>query len=133
MSKPLWTFEGFVTEALNEKVQKWYWEELTVDERDLIRDRIGHLENLKGHLWKEPYYEDFGDIGEIKKKSTPRGALRIYGVKQGNTFVMLCGILKKSKKDTIGTELARARLKRLINKQGSTHEFNFKEKSDREN
>ncbi|MHB1700944.1 MAG: hypothetical protein ACYCSN_12595 [Acidobacteriaceae bacterium] len=133
MGKPLWTFEGFVTDALNQVVQDWYWDELTIDERDLIRDRIAHLENVKGHLWKEPYFEDFGDIGEIKKKSTPRGALRIYGVRRGNIFLMLNGVLKKTKKDSIGTELARKRLKRLMNGQGSTHGFNFKEKSDRTN
>jgi len=129
MAEALWKFRGFVTDALTEVVQNWYWDELTKDERDLIRDRIAHLEHLKGHLWKEPYYEDFGDIGEIKKKSTPRGALRIYGVKKSDVFVLLNGVLKKVTRDSRGTDLARKRLKLLNNGRGNTHGFNFQERS----
>jgi len=43
MGKPLWTFEGFRTDGGNSVVQKWYWDELTIDERDDIRDRIAYL------------------------------------------------------------------------------------------
>jgi hypothetical protein len=131
MSKPLWTFRGFVTAADNRVVQEWYWSDIGEDDRDLIRDRVGYLKNVKHHLWKEPYYENLGEFGEIKKK-TPRGALRIYGEQDGYTFVLLYGILKKKTNDKQGKKTAGERLKKLKQKEGSTHVFKFKEKSDPE-
>src|SRR6185437_11264802 len=124
MSKPLWTFEGFVTAAGNRVVQDWYWNDIGDDDRDNIQDRVRYLENVPHHLWKEPYYENLGDFGEIKKK-TPRGALRIYGLQKGYRFVFLHGVLKKTTNDKQGKATASGRLQKLKQKDGSTHVFKF--------
>ena len=77
MGKPLWMFEGFVTDAGNRVVQNWYWG-LDVDDRDDIRDLVNYLGNVERHLWQEPRFKTLGTIGELRKK-TDHGALRVYG------------------------------------------------------
>jgi hypothetical protein len=131
MSKPHWTFEGFVTDAGNRVVQQWFWGDIGSDERDDIRTRIGYIENIERNLWKEPHFKSFGDIGEIRKK-TPGGALRIYGYfpkERPHVFVFLYGDMKKSDKDKQGVETARLRLKKLQQGRGTTHGFDFEEES----
>lgn len=126
---PPWRVDGFVTAAGNRVVQNWYWDEIGLEERDAIRDRMAHLANLKKELWKEPYFEWFGDIGEVKKRVTG-GALRVYGYFSDDrgSFVFLYGVVKKKTKDSEGIEKARTRLKRIKNGQGGEHEFDFEEK-----
>jgi hypothetical protein len=133
MEKPLWRIEGFVTAAGNRVVQKWYWDEIGIEERDALRDRMSHLANAPKHLWKEPLFEWFGDIGEVKKRVSS-GALRVYGFfpDESNTFVFLLGVVKKKTKDREGMELARTRLKRLKSGEGDTHEFDFEERASPE-
>ena len=128
MVKPLWSFEGFVTEALNRVVQGWYWDDIGIDERDDIRDRVNHLGNVERHLWKEPHFKFLGEIGEIRKKR-PNGALRIYGYfSNPHVFVFLNGTLKKTNHDKQGMDTALMRLKKLKQGTGTTHEFDFEEK-----
>jgi phage-related protein len=133
MDKSLWRIEGFVTAAGSPVVQKWFWNEIGIEERDALRDRMNHLTMVEKHLWKEPLFEWFGDIGEVKKRVST-GALRVYGYypDDSNTFVFLLGVVKKRTKDREGMELARKRLKRLKNREGSTHEFNFEERTSSE-
>jgi hypothetical protein len=129
MSKPLWTFEGYVTNAGNRVVQKWYWKGIEIDDRDDVRIRTSFLGGLQRNLWKEPHFKWFGDIGEYRQ-TTPVGALRIYGYfpeERPAVFVFLCGVVKKSKKDNEGIDTARLRLKRLKQGIGGTHEFQFEE------
>jgi phage-related protein len=130
MEKSLWRIEGFVTAAGNPVVQSWYWDEIGIEERDALRVRMNYLTSIEKHLWKEPLFEWFGDIGEVKKRVST-GALRVYGYfpDDSNTFVFLFGVVKKKTKDREGTELARKRLKRLKNGEGETHEFNFEERT----
>ena len=67
MEKPLWKIEGFITAAGNPVVQSWYWDEIGIEERDAIRDRMKYLVNVKKNLWMEPRFKWFGDIGEVRK------------------------------------------------------------------
>ena len=130
MGKSLWRIEGFVKAAGNRVVQSWYWDEIGIEERDALRDRMGHLTMVEKHLWNGESFKWFGDIGEVRKRVST-GALRVYGYfpDDSNTFVFLFGVVKKKTKDREGTELARKRLKRLKNGEGDTHEFNFEERT----
>jgi hypothetical protein len=135
MSKPLWTFDGYETDAGKAVVQRWYWDALNIDERDDIRLRTSLLADLQKNLWKEPHFKSFGDIGEYRQ-SVQGGALRIYGyfpVERPTVFVFLLGTVKKSKKDAEGIDTARLRLKRLKQGIGRTHEFEFEEEPPRKN
>lgn len=136
MGKPLWTFEGFCTEAGGKPVQDWYYRELTVDERDLLRDRIRYLENLERHLWKLPCFGPAGEeLWEIRR-DTANGWLRIYGFfhpDKRRCFVLLNGKDKNVRNDLKGKRVARERLKLLKQKKGTTHEFSFEERTSREN
>jgi len=130
MSAPPWKFEGFVTAAENQVVQDWFWDEANDDERDALRDRVGYLANLKKTLWQEPHFKWFGTYGEIRK-SVPRGALRAYGFfdEARDTFVLLHAHVKNVKRDSQGMDVAERRLRRLQNGEGSTHGFDFEDKS----
>lgn len=132
MSAPPWKFEGYVTGAGNRVVQDWFWDDADIDERDAVRDRVNYLANLKKVNWQKPAFEWFGEYGEIRK-NVPRGALRIYGVfaDDRDAFIFLLGKVKNVKKDKQGIDTAEKRLKRLRNGEGSTHEFDFKEKPAR--
>jgi hypothetical protein len=129
MGKPLWMFEGFITAAGNRVVEDWYWDEIVQDDRESIRDIANYLANYKKTLWVEPRFKNFGDIGEIRKK-TDHGALRVYGEFHDlrAAFVFLNGELKKTTKDKQGIEKARLRSKRLRRGEGTTHEFNFEKR-----
>jgi len=129
MDKPPWKIEGFVTAAGRPIVQEWFWDETDIDERDALRDRLRYLVNLEKSQWTEPHFKWFGDIGEIRK-SVPRGALRVYGYFEENrrVFVLLHGVVKNKTKDTEGTDLARKRLKRLANGDGTTNELDREER-----
>lgn len=133
MEKPLWKIEGFITAAGNPVVQSWYWDEIGIEERDAIRDRMKYLVNVKKSLWMEPRFKWFGDIGEVRK-SVSAGALRVYGYFPDGlpVFVFLLGVVKKTTKDHVGVDVARTRLKRLKNGEGDTHEFNFEERTSPE-
>lgn len=130
MGKPLWRFEGFITAAGNRVVQDWYWHEIGIDDREDIRDVVNYLANVERHLWQEPRFKSLGDIGELRKK-TDHGALRVYGCFRDELylFVFLNGELKKANKDRQGIETARLRMKKLNQKVGTTHEFDFEEES----
>ena len=130
MEKPLWRIEGFVTAAGNPVVQSWYWDEIGIEERDAIRDRMRYLVYVKRHLWMEPRFKWFGDIGEVRK-NVSTGALRVYGyfTEDLSVFVFLLGVVKKTSKDREGVDAARTRLKRLKNGNGDTHEFDFEERT----
>jgi Phage derived protein Gp49-like (DUF891) len=133
MEKPLWKIEAFKTAAGNAIIQQWFWDELTIEERDKLRDRMIYLTSVGRHLWQEPYFKSFGDIGEVRAK-VQRGALRVYGYfpSDKNTFVFLNGVIKKTDKDNQGVDTAEKRLKRLKNGEGDTHGFDFEERTTRE-
>src|SRR5579863_4437192 len=120
MEKSPWKLEFFVTAAGTKIVQKWFWNETTLEERDALRDRANYLVNLEKNLWPEPYFKWFGDIGEIRGRVST-GALRAYGYfdEDRRSFVVLNGVVKKSNKDKEGVELARTRLRRLRSKEGN--------------
>jgi hypothetical protein len=127
---PLWTFRGYTTEAGNSLVQEWFREELSVDERDLIRDRIGYLQYVERHLWRRPSFDKLeDDLNEIRIK-TKAGPIRIYGCfqdDQRHCFTMLHGLYKSADNDRKGKKVASDRLRLLRQKKGSTHEFDFEE------
>lgn len=131
MSEPLWTFEGFVTDAGTRIVEHWYHEELSVDERDLIRDRIRYLQNVERNLWRRPGFDKVKDeIHEIRK-DTSTGWIRIYGYfhpQKRHCFVLLHGHDKDDKNDKPGKRMASDRLKLLRQGKGRTHEFSFEER-----
>jgi hypothetical protein len=89
---------------------------------------VNHLGNVERHLWQEPRFKSLGDIGELRKK-TDHGALRVYGCFRDESylFVFLNGELKKTNKDKQGMDTARLRLKKLNQKVGTTHGFDFEE------
>jgi phage-related protein len=129
MSKPLWTFEQYVTEAGGHPVEDWYQSELEVDERDLIRDRIGKLENVERPAWRRPGFDKLdGDICEIRK-DTPDGTIRIYGYFPPNRyhFVLLHGHYKKVDNDRRGMRVAKDRLKLIRSGKGRLDGFSFEE------
>jgi hypothetical protein len=130
MGEPLWKFEGFETDAGNPVVQDWFWDDIGDDERDDIRSRVNYLSNLPRNLWKEPHFKWLGKIGEIRK-STTKGALRLYGyfpVDRPGVFVLLNGTIKKSNKDNPGIETAELRRKKLQQQRGATNGFDFEER-----
>lgn len=132
MGIPLWTFEGYQTEAGGHPVQEWYHAALAVDERDLIRTRVNYLKDLERHLWKLPCFGPAGDeIWEIRR-DTPSGWIRIYGTfspTKRRCFLLLNGNDKNVKNDTKAKKLANDRLKNLRQGKGCTHEFDFEERS----
>lgn len=132
MGNVLWVFEGFVTSSGNRLVQDWYWQELTIDDRDYIRDRISKLENLERINWRRPGFDKLDSgLCEIQK-TTPSGEMRIYGYfpPERHHFVLLHGHYKKVNNDKKGKGIALKRLKTLKAKIGGTHEFNFQEESN---
>lgn len=132
MGKPLWTFEGYRTEVGGTPVQDWYQDDLSVDDRDLLRDRIRYLQELERHLWKLPCFGSAGgELWEIRR-NTATGWLRLYGVfhrHKRHCFILLNGNDKDVKNDQKGKATARERLKNLRLKRGDTHEFNFEERT----
>jgi hypothetical protein len=124
MNKPLWTFEGYVSDSGNRIVQDWFDDELDEDGRDAVRDRIRYLGFVDRHQWKEPHFKHFkSDFGEIRKK-TPEGGLRIYGHFRGpRTFMFLNGVLKKTNDDKRGKRTAESRFKQFKQGKGGYHEF----------
>src|ERR1039458_6580238 len=113
MGRPLWRIDGFVTAAGNRVVQEWFWDELQVEGGDALRDRMNYPTNVGKNLWQPPYFDWFGDIGEVRKHISS-GALRVYGFfsEEPHLFVFLHGVVKKKTKDREGIDLARLRLKR---------------------
>ncbi len=136
MNEPLWEFEGYTSPAGNNPVQDWYHDELSEDERDLIRDRINHLKDIERHLWRRPGFDKLeGELNEIRK-DTPDGTIRIYGnfhPEKRHCFVLLEGRYKDKKNDKAGKAIAQERLKLLKQRKGRTHEFNFEERSTPQN
>lgn len=128
-----WRIEGVETSAGNCVVQKWYWNDLNDDERDAIRDRINYLTKLPRTLWKEPPFKWFGEVGEVRIR-TSKGPLRIYGYfpSDANVFVFLDGRYKEKDKDRSGKKTVEQRLKSLQKGTGRTHEFDFEDKSGEE-
>lgn len=135
MGKSIWTFEGFETEAGNRLVDEWFHEELSVDERDLIRDRINYLANVERHLWKRPGFDKLEDELHEIRKNCPGGTIRIYGYfpsGQRHRFVLLFGHYKTKNNDRLGKKAASDRLKLLKQGKGCTHEFDFEERTSGE-
>jgi hypothetical protein len=130
---PLWTFEGFVTPAGNRIVDDWFHDELGEDERDLIRDRIYYLKDVERHLWRRPGFDKLdGDLNEIRKDVPGGGTIRIYGYfpsGKRHSFVLLEGRYKDKKNDKAGKRIAEDRLKQIKQGMGSTHGFNFEERT----
>lgn len=112
-------------------VQEWYWQDLTVEDRDHIRDRVSKLENLERAAWRRPGFDQLNDgLCEIRK-TTPSGIIRIYGYfpSERYHFVLLYGHYKKVDNDRKGKRIAVTRLKLLKQKTGGRHEFEFEEES----
>ncbi len=131
MGNKLWTFDGFVTDAGTAIVQEWYWQDLTLDDRDYIRDRISKLENVERTAWRRPGFDKLDDdLCEIQK-TTPSGVIRIYGYfpPERHHFILLYGHYKKATNDKKGKRIALGRLKLLKQKIGGIHEFKFEERS----
>jgi hypothetical protein len=132
MEKPLWTFRGYTTDADNSLVQEWFYEELSIDDRDLIRDRINYLKVVERHLWIRPRFDKLeDDLNEIRIK-TPAGPIRLYGYfppGERHCFTLLHGLYKTADNDKAGKRVARERLKLLKQGIGGTHEFNFEERT----
>jgi hypothetical protein len=135
MDKPLWTFRGYTTDAGNRLVQEWFHERLSIDDRDLIRDRIRHLKEIERHLWIRPGFDKLDDdLNEIRIK-TPAGPIRIYGYfppGERHCFTLLHGLYKTANNDKAGKRVARERLKLLKQGIGDTHEFDFEERTSSE-
>jgi hypothetical protein len=135
MGKSLWIFEGYETDARNHPVQDWYFSALSVDERDLIRDRVNHLKEVERHLWQLPSFGPAGDsLWEIRR-DTASGWIRMYGIfhlSKRHCFVFLNGNDKNARNDKKGKDVARERLKLLKRGIGGTHEFEFEERILRE-
>jgi hypothetical protein len=135
MDKPLWTFRGYTTDAGNSLVQVWFHENLSIDDRDLIRDRIRYLKEVERHLWIRPRFDKLeDDLNEIRIKA-PAGPIRIYGYfppGERHCFTLLHGLYKTVDNDRAGKRVARERLKLLKQGIGGTREFNFEERTSPE-
>jgi hypothetical protein len=127
---PIWTFRGYTTDAGNSLVQEWFHGDLSVDDRDLIRDRINYLKNVERRLWIRPRFDKLeDDLNEIRIK-TSAGPIRMYGYfppGERHRFVILHGLYKSADNDRRGKKTAKDRLKLLQQGKGSTHEFDFEE------
>jgi hypothetical protein len=133
---PLWTFRGYTTEAGNSLVQEWFYEELGIEERDSIRDRINYLKDIERHLWIRPSFDKLeDDLSEIRIK-TRAGPIRMYGYfpsGERHCFVILLGLYKSADNDRKGKNIAKDRLRLLRQEKGNTHEFSFEERVSSEN
>jgi putative component of toxin-antitoxin plasmid stabilization module len=129
MGQSLWTFRGYVTDAGAKVVQRWFFDILDIDERDLIRDRVNRLKDIERHLWVKPGFAPVGEgLFEIRR-DTQAGWLRIYGFFPADRhhFVVLAGNDKQAKNDKTGKNLAKQRWKLLKQGIGGTHGFDFEE------
>ena len=133
---PLWKFEGFVTPAGNRPVDDWFHFGLSEDERELVRYRINYLKEVERHLWRRPGFDKLdAELNEIRKDIPGDGTIRIYGYfppDRRHHFVLLEGRHKDKKNDKAGKKLAEERLKLIKQRRGTTHEFDFEERTPKE-
>ncbi|MGA2182007.1 MAG: hypothetical protein ABSH47_03185 [Bryobacteraceae bacterium] len=125
-----WTFYGFQTKANGRVVQEWF-NALSDEEKDEVRDTLGYLQHLNLREWKYPKYEPLGD-GISSFRFQP-GVLniwiRIYGSfwppKVRFSYTLLYGGNKKVRNDTHGKKEALRRKRLLEQGEATVHEFKF--------
>ena len=134
MGKSLWSFRGYVTDAGARAIQRWYWDDLDIDERDLIRDRVNRLKDVERHLWGKPGFAPLGEGLHEVRRDTRAGPIRMYGFfpSDRHHFTILSADHKKVKNDKAGKKIAMDRWKLLRRGIGSTHELDFEEEFSRE-
>jgi hypothetical protein len=126
-----WTFYGYRTPAEGDPVQEWFnalHDDAKAEAIDVI---YGYLRVTPRHLWTRPEFEAFdSEISEIRfKVGSLNQTYRIYGTFWPTTrrysYTFLLGKDKKVKNDKLGKELARKRLKKLLNGEAAVHGFRF--------
>jgi hypothetical protein len=130
------TFVGFVSEAGGKLVQDWF-DALSIEDRDEIRDTVNYLVATPITEWKRPEVDKVNHpLVEIRCKGQAGNAIRIYGAFSQDVrarFVILNATTNKKKShDKEAQELAKKRLKSIKSGKASIHEFSFEERSDRQ-
>lgn len=97
-----------------------------------IRDRIVQLEYTPASEWDEPFFDPLiGEegISEIRVKEIRclRGKFcyRMYGVFDGDIYILLHGTNKQRRNDRHGKAIAKRRLRELELHEAETHEINL--------
>jgi hypothetical protein len=130
-----WTFHGFQTKGAGRPVQEWF-DALSDEEADEIRDALGYLQHLNPNEWKHPRCGPLGDgLSEIRCKVGSLNLwIRLYGafwpVGQRFSYTLLYGGNKKIRNDKHGKREAVRRKRLLENGEATIHEFKFSEESD---
>lgn len=128
MSKPLWTFAGYTSEAGGYIVQEWY-DGLPEEEHDELQDVLNYLSITEE--WKRPRFDKVHPpLHEIRSKAAiAKHVIRVYGVFSQDVrrqFVLLFGNeAKKVGYDKKGQNVALSRLSLIKQGKSSTHEFSI--------
>jgi hypothetical protein len=125
-----WSFFGYVTPAGNAGVQNWF-NGLSSDEKDEIRDVLSYLQPLPLTVWSKPEFEHLGDgISEVRVRvKSLNKTIRIYGffwpegIRYSYTFLL--GKEKKVKNDEAGKAEAQKRKGKLERREASIDGFDF--------
>jgi hypothetical protein len=127
-------FAGYVSEAGGLLVQDWY-DGLTVEERDEIKDTLNYLVSIPITDWRRPEVDKVASpIVEIRCKATKTNhMIRLYGVFDSNVrarFIILHATeAKKRGSDQKAQKLALKRTVAVNSRKVSTHEFSFQERT----
>jgi len=132
--QPIWKWFGFESRQEGCVAQDWF-NGLDIDAQLEILNMIGHLRVLPGGKWSRPDYDPLlgeGGISELRPKDvrTAEGnkTYRIYGVREypdKHSYTFLHGTDKEQKNDRDGKDIARRRLRQLLENRGSIQEFDF--------
>ena len=126
-----WTFYGYRTQAGTRDVQDWF-DKLSDEEKDEVRDTLGYLRRIPSHLWSKPEFDSLGEgLSEIRfKVNTLKRTYRIYGrfwPGQRHSYTFLLGTIKKVKNPKKDIAKARRRQDQVKRGEVKVHEFEFEE------
>lgn len=131
-------FAGYVSEAGGCLIQDWY-DGLTVEERDEIKDTLNYLVSIPITEWRRPEVDKVvSPIVEIRCKAPKLNhTIRLYGVFDENIrarFIILHATESKKKaSDKTAQKLALKRVASVNSRKASTHEFSFQERPPEQN
>lgn len=135
-----WSFLGFKSLTEGEPVQVWF-DALSDDEKDVIRDTLVYLENTTDRLWPKESFDPlvgaggisevkFAEFRDLRNGEIQRITLRIYGFfgprDRKCSYTFLHGTDKKVRNDRQGKSIGKRRLDELLRGEATVHEFSIK-------
>ncbi len=129
-----WTFLGFESAKEGQPVQVWF-NNLSLDHRDEVKDRLAYLQVTPRSDWDEPFFDPLegeGGISEIRfdpiKCVRGKFYYRIYGFfapEEEESYNFLHVTNKKSRNDRHGKAIAKRRLRELQDGDAKRHKFDL--------